>query len=58
MNVPIVASGGAGKLEDFYNVIVSAKVDGVLAASVFHFGEIEIKDLKKYLKDRGIDVKL
>ncbi|NLJ97994.1 MAG: imidazole glycerol phosphate synthase subunit HisF [Tissierellia bacterium] len=58
VNVPIVASGGAGKLEDFYNVIVSAKVDGVLAASVFHFGEIEIKDLKKYLKDRGIDVKL
>lgn len=56
VDVPIIASGGAGKLEDFYNVIISAKVDGVLAASVFHFGEIDIRDLKKYLKDKGIHV--
>lgn len=56
VNVPIIASGGAGKFQDFYEVIVSAKVDGVLAASVFHFGEIKIHDLKRYLKDRGISI--
>jgi cyclase len=58
VNVPIIASGGAGKLEDFYDAINLSKVDGVLAASVFHFGEIKINDLKKYLKDKGISVKL
>lgn len=58
VDVPIIASGGAGKMEDFYDVIASANVDGVLAASVFHFGEINIKDLKQYLKDRGVDVRV
>ena len=58
VNVPIIASGGAGKLEDFYDAINLAKVDGVLAASVFHFGEIKINDLKKYLEYKGISVKL
>ena len=56
VNVPVIASGGAGRLEDFYNAIKLAKVDGVLAASVFHFGEIKIRDLKRYLKDRGVSV--
>lgn len=56
VNIPIIASGGAGKMEDFYDVIRLANVDGVLAASVFHFGEINIKDLKQYLKDRGVNV--
>lgn len=56
--IPVIASGGAGKMEDFYEGIVDAKADGVLGASVFHYGEIEIKDLKKYLKDKGISVKL
>lgn len=58
VSIPVIASGGAGKMEDFYEGIVDAKADGVLGASVFHYGEIEIKDLKKYLKDKGISVKL
>jgi cyclase len=56
--VPVIASGGAGKLEDFYQAIVQAKVDGVLAASVFHYGEVKIPDLKDYLKAQGISVRL
>ena len=56
--VPVIASGGAGKLEDFYQAIVCAKVDGVLAASVFHYGEIQIPDLKNYLKAQGISVRV
>lgn len=58
VNVPVIASGGAGKFEDFYDAVNLAKVDGVLAASVFHFREIKINDLKKYLSDRGVSVKL
>lgn len=58
VDVPIIASGGAGKFEDFYDAINLAKVDGVLAASVFHFREIKINDLKKYLNDKGVLVKL
>ena len=55
-NLPVIASGGAGTFEDFYHIIVAAGVDGVLAASVFHYGEISITDLKKYLMQRGVDV--
>ena len=57
VNVPVIASGGAGKMEDFYDGIIEGKADAVLAASLFHFGEIEIKDLKKYLAGRGIPVR-
>lgn len=55
-NLPVIASGGAGALEDFYQVTVSACVDGVLAASLFHLGEIKILDLKRYLMEKGVDV--
>ena len=58
VKVPIVASGGAGTLEHFYDAIDIANVSGVLAASVFHFGEIKIEDLKRYLKEKGVDIKL
>ncbi|WP_027626270.1 imidazole glycerol phosphate synthase subunit HisF [Clostridium lundense] len=58
VNVPVIASGGAGKMEDFYKAIDYAKVDGVLAASVFHFGQINITDLKMYLKDKNIQVRI
>ena len=58
VNVPIIASGGAGVMDDFYNAIKNANVDGVLAASVFHFGEIKIEDLKKYLKEKGVEIRL
>lgn len=58
VNVPVIASGGAGEMMDFYNAIECAKVDGVLAASVFHFGQIKIEDLKRYLKDKNIEVRI
>lgn len=58
VNVPVIASGGAGSIEDFYDVIDKANVDGVLAASVFHFGQIKINELKNYLKDKGIPVRI
>lgn len=54
VEVPVIASGGAGKLEHFYDALNYAKADAVLAASLFHFGEIKIKDLKTYLKNQGI----
>ncbi len=55
--VPVIASGGAGKMEDFYDGVVDGKADAVLAASLFHFGEIKISDLKDYLADRGVAVR-
>lgn len=57
VNVPVVASGGAGKMEDFAKVLTEGKADAALAASVFHFGEIDIKDLKDYLYNEGIQVR-
>ena len=54
--VPVIASGGAGELKHFYEAIEYANVDGVLAASVFHFGEIKIQELKRYLMDKNIKV--
>jgi len=58
VNIPVIASGGAGKLDDFYEAINDANVDGVLAASVFHFGEIQISDLKQYLSKKGISIRI
>ena len=57
VDVPVIASGGAGTMEDFYDGIVEGKADAVLAASLFHFGEIKISDLKEYLEGRGIPVR-
>lgn len=57
VSVPVIASGGAGKMEDFYDGIVKGKADAVLAASLFHFGEIKISDLKDYLFEKGIPVR-
>lgn len=56
VRVPVIASGGAGKMADFYDAIVDGGCDAVLAASLFHFGIISIRDLKAYLKERGIPV--
>ncbi|MDH4072326.1 MAG: imidazole glycerol phosphate synthase subunit HisF [Gammaproteobacteria bacterium] len=56
--VPLIASGGAGALQHFVDVFADARVDGALAASVFHSGEIAIPDLKRYLADRGIEVRI
>ncbi len=57
VNVPVIASGGAGKMQDFADVLTEGKADAALAASLFHFGEIEMKDLKEYLAARGIPVR-
>ena len=59
VNVPVIASGGAGGKEDFVTLFNSIpKVDAGLAASIFHFGEVEIKDLKKTLKENNINVRI
>lgn len=57
VNVPVIASGGAGNMQDFADVLTEGKADAALAASLFHFGEIEMKDLKEYLAARGIPVR-
>lgn len=56
--IPIIASGGAGTMEHFRDVFVKGKADAALAASVFHFGEISIQDLKTYLRQEGINIRL
>ncbi len=58
LNIPIIASGGAGKVQHFIDTFVDGKSDAALAASVFHFGEIPIPDLKKELKENNIPVRL
>ncbi|MCI5567377.1 MAG: imidazole glycerol phosphate synthase subunit HisF [Veillonellaceae bacterium] len=55
--VPVIASGGAGKLEHFYDVLTAGKADAVLAASVFHYGEFTVRQVKDYLKSRGVEVR-
>ncbi len=57
VNIPVIASGGAGGLEDFYEVFTEGKADAALAASLFHFKEIEIAELKGYLSNKGIAVR-
>lgn len=58
VGIPVVASGGAGKLEHLYEAVVVGKAAAVLAASVFHFGEISIREAKKYLRERGVPVRI
>jgi len=55
--IPVTASGGAGKLEHLYEAVIEGKASAVLAASIFHFGEISIPQAKKYLREKGIAVK-
>lgn len=57
VNVPVIASGGAGRAEDFYDVLTEGGADAALAASLFHFGEIDMKQLKSYLAGRGVPVR-
>ena len=58
VSIPVIASGGAGALEHFYDAFTKGKADAVLAASLFHFGEIPIPKLKEYLNSKGIPVRL
>ena len=58
LNIPIIASGGAGAMEHFRDTFIEGKADAALAASVFHFGEIKIPELKHYLCEQGINVRM
>lgn len=58
VSIPVTASGGAGKLEHLYEAVIIGKASAVLAASIFHFGEISISQAKQYLKQRGISVRI
>jgi cyclase len=58
VDVPVIASGGAGELEHFYEVLTTGKADAVLAASVFHYGQFTVRQVKEYLKSRGVEVRL
>jgi cyclase len=57
VTVPVIASGGAGKLDHFYDALTEGKSDAVLAASLFHFGELKVSEVKSYLAERGIPVR-
>lgn len=57
VNIPVIASGGAGKMSDFKDVLTIGKADAALAASLFHFGKIKIADLKRYLKQNKIEIR-
>ncbi len=58
ISIPVIASGGAGKKEHFYEALTEGNADAVLAASLFHYKELEINDLKSYLNDKGVPVRL
>lgn len=58
VSIPVIASGGAGKLEHFYDALAEAGAEAVLAASLFHYKELEIRQVKQYLRDRGVSVRL
>jgi cyclase len=58
VNIPVIASGGAGKLEHLYDAIVEGGADAVLVASITHFGNYSVKQIKQYLASRGIAVNL
>jgi len=58
VNIPVIASGGAGQLEDFYNVFAQTTADAALAASVFHYQELKVGDVKQYLSEKKIEVRL
>lgn len=57
VSIPVIASGGAGKLEHFYEALTEGKADAALAASLFHYKELEIREVKQYLKERGLSVR-
>ena len=58
VSIPVIASGGAGTKEHFYDALTEGKADAVLAASLFHYKELEIRDLKEYLRARGVSVRM
>ena len=57
VSIPVIASGGAGTMEHFYDALTIGGADAALAASLFHYKELEIMELKKYLSERGVSVR-
>ncbi|MNJ32728.1 Imidazole glycerol phosphate synthase subunit HisF [compost metagenome] len=57
VGIPVIASGGAGKVSHFYDVFTQGQADAALAATIFHYKEIAIPDLKKDLKSRGVEIR-
>ena len=57
VSIPVIASGGAGNMEHFYDALTEGKAEAALAASLFHYKELEIKEVKKYLQSRGVAVR-
>ena len=58
VSIPVIASGGAGKLEHFKEALVDAGAEAALAASLFHYKELEIREVKEYLRKQGVSVRL
>ena len=58
VKIPVIASGGAGKKEHFYEAFTNGKADAALAASLFHYKELSIKKLKSYLSKKGVEIRL
>jgi len=58
VNIPVIASGGCGKIEDFYEVFEKSGADAALAASLFHYKELSIKQVKEYLKSEGVEIRI
>ena len=58
VNIPIIASGGAGKKEDFLELFHHKGIDAGLAASIFHTRQVEIRELKRYLRTRGVEMRI
>lgn len=58
VSIPVIASGGAGTIEHFYEALTEGKAEAALAASLFHYKELEIEEVKKYLHDKGVSVRL
>ena len=58
VSIPVIASGGAGNLEHFYDALTEGKADAALAASLFHYKELEIREVKEYLREKGVSVRL
>jgi cyclase len=57
VNIPVIASGGCGKLEHIYDVFSQTSAEAALAASIFHYGQSTVGDVKEYLRDRGVRVR-
>jgi cyclase len=57
VTIPVIASGGCGKLEHIYEVLIKTKAEAALAASIFHYGELSVEQCKSYLRERGVKVR-